>query len=59
MDISSLLIGALAGAVLMAAIFWGTEARWERRKTSLSRTPLSIQTLLAGDSGKEFSGMRS
>lgn len=51
--------GMLGGFILAAAIFLGTDARWDRRKTSLSRTPLSIQTLLAGDSGKEFSGVRS
>ena len=44
MDISSLLIGALAGSLLMAAIYHGTEARFERRKP-VSRTPASIQRL--------------
>jgi hypothetical protein len=43
---SFFLLGALAGLVLAAAIFLGTEARFDRRKTSLSRTPLSIQTLV-------------
>jgi hypothetical protein len=56
MDISSLLIGALAGAVLMTAIFVGTQVQSERRKTSLSRTPLSIQTLATGGN---HTGMRS
>ena len=56
---SFFLLGALLGAALMAAIFIGTERTWERRKTSLSSTPLSIQTLLARDSGQDFLGMRS
>lgn len=49
MDAPSLLIGLLAGMTLMTAIFRGTEC-FERRKTSVSRTPLSIQTLVVGDS---------
>jgi hypothetical protein len=48
---SLFLLGTLAGAVLTAAIYHGTEARWNRRKTSLSRTPLSIQTLFVRDAG--------
>lgn len=43
---SFFLLGLLAGLVLAAALFIGTEMTWERRKTSLSRTPLSIQQLL-------------
>jgi hypothetical protein len=56
---SLFLLGMLAGCVLMTAIFVGIERTWERRKTSLSRTPLSIQTLLARDSGQKISLVRS
>jgi hypothetical protein len=42
---SLFLVGALAGGLLMTAIYHGTEARFERRKTSVSRTPDSIQQL--------------
>ena len=41
---SFFLLGALLGAALMAAIFIGAEARFERRKPE-SRTPASIQRL--------------
>ena len=44
MDASSLLIGMLGGFLLAAAIYHGTEARFERRKP-VSRTPASIQRL--------------
>ena len=45
---SFFLLGVLAGALLMAAIYHGTEARWNRRKPE-SRTPASIQRLFAGE----------
>lgn len=41
---SLFLLGAFAGALLMTAIYRGTEARFERRRPQ-SRTPASIQHL--------------
>jgi hypothetical protein len=56
---SFFLLGLLAGLVLAAALFIGTERTWERRKTSVSATPLSIQTLAVRESGHQLSLVRT